>query len=253
MRFRPFCFRLALPIIGLLLTTGSLGERAARAQNTWSQPVTVTRKVKARKKYRVRVRPRQKVRVRLLSVQFRIMTVGPGGAATEVNPQAVFNPGDRLRLAVKANQRGYLYIIHQPAPHQPGALLFPNSRMNNGQNEVAQEVEFMVPSGCPPDARPQACSYEVNSAAGQEVFIVVFSRDQFLDLPNTATDVMGGISPQFLQQLASQSEQQLSRPQPGDTTFSVRISNLNRSDNEELIVPYILRKSGHPRSGAGLR
>ncbi|MBV9928128.1 MAG: DUF4384 domain-containing protein [Acidobacteria bacterium] len=250
MRSRPFYFRLALSIIGLLLTTGSFGARVARAQNTWSQPVTVTRKVKPRRKYKVRVRPRQTVRVRLLSVQFRIMIVGPSGAATEINPQAVFNPGDRLRLAVKANQRGYLYIIHQPAPNQPGALLFPDSRMNNGQNEVAQEVEFVVPPGCPP-APPQACSYEVNSVAGQEVFTVVFSRDQFLDLPNTATDVMGGISPQFLQQLASQSEQQLSRPQPGDTAFSVRISNLNRADNEELIVPYILRKSG--RSGTSIR
>ena len=249
MPFKPFGFRPALMMTVILLASVPFGGRVAKAQNTWTESVTVTRKVKPRKKYRVRVRPRQAVRVRLLSVQFRILTVGRDGKATEVNPQAVFNPGDRLRLAVKANQRGFLYIIHQSAPDKPGALLFPNSRINNGQNEVEREVEFVVPSGCP----TEPCVYEVNSFPGQEVFTVIFSRDQFLDLPNSATDVSGGINPQYLQQMASLSGQKLSRPQTGDSIFSVRISNLNRSDNEEIIVPYMLRKSGLRQAGASVR
>src|SRR5215207_2817546 len=98
MRCRPSGFRLALPVIGILLASGAFDERVAKAQNTWTESVPVVRNVKPRvKKYKVKPRPRQKVQVRLLSVQFRVLAISRSGTATEINPQAVFNPGDRLR------------------------------------------------------------------------------------------------------------------------------------------------------------
>jgi len=215
------------------------------AQAEWNAKVPVERKDKGRPaaKVRPKPKPRQIVReqLRLLSVQWRILKVEPGGAE-EVSPMTVFNPGDRLRLAVKTNQDGFLYIIHQGRADQPGQILFPDSRMNKGRNNVKRNIEYVVPSGCPPDVPAADCSYPVNSTSPQEQFTVVFSRDALLEIPQDATDISGGINPEALKELGSKSGQRLSKPRTGDSDNSVRITNLNRNDNEEIIVPYTLRK-----------
>ena len=247
MRPKTYNFRLFATLSGFLLTLLLSSGHTATAQNDWNNVVPVVRQDKGRPPRTSRPKPKKRSPVvreqlRLLSVQWRILNVGANGSTTEVNPMTTFNPGDRLRLAVKTNQDGFLYIIHQGRADQPGQILFPDSRINSGRNNVKRGIEYIVPSGCPPEVPAAACSYAVNSASPQEQFTVVFSRDAMLELPKDATEITGEIKPEALMELGAKSGQRLSDPKTGDSDFSVRITNLNRNDNEEIIVPYTLRK-----------
>lgn len=239
--------------------------REAFAQESWNTTVPIVRKqkpthapIKRKTRRIVRRRPNKPPIVeevtepevaRLLAVQWRILKLDPNGAQTEVSANTVFNPGDRLRLAVKTNQDGYLYVIHQASAGQPGEVLFPQSNINNGQNLVKGETEFVVPSNCTVGATAAAdCAYVVNGSGTPENFMVIFSRSAFLNLPNDAREASGGIKPTVLMELLRSSREIPVKPLPGDTPFSVRLINPNPKDNEELVVPYVLYKKSERSS-----
>src|SRR4051812_47112443 len=50
-----------------------------------------------------------------LTAQYRLLKVNDNGSQVEVSPVTVFNPGDRLRMAVKADADVYVFVIHQRA------------------------------------------------------------------------------------------------------------------------------------------
>jgi hypothetical protein len=69
---------------------------------------------------------------------------------------------------------------------------------------------------------------------------LIFSRDKIDDLPNSATD--DGtiiIKKEVLAEVKSGSRQQFSKTNPNATT--VQFTNLNRNDNEELIIETKIR------------
>jgi hypothetical protein len=242
-----------MPVIGSLLLPLMLFAPKVAAQVdsvTYDKPVTVERVVKKRRKMRkprpqpTKKRPKIIEKVPLLAVQYRIMKVDMDGAMQETNAALnTFFAGDRLRLAVKANQDGYLYIIHQTSKDADGQIIFPQSRVNGGQNYVTKNQELILPSGCPAGTKPQDCSLIVLPPAGQEYFTLIFSRDMLLDLPNLATEAGGGVRPSVLQQLLGESGQTLELVQ-GDTKFAIKIVNINTKDNEEIIKTLVLNKGG---------
>lgn len=207
------------------------------------RPVTITRKTKPRRK----PSPRRKVKrapveqVPLLSLQMRVLKLNKDGTQDETNPIATFFAGDLLRLAVRANQDGYLYIIHQSGPDKDGKIIFPDSRINGGQNFVTKNQEFVIPSNCPVGTDAQPCALPVLPPAGQEYFTLIFSRDILLDLPNQASEAGGGIKPQTLMQLLSESGQKL-RTTQGTSRYAIKIINTNTKDNEEIIKTLVLNK-----------
>lgn len=217
---------------------------------TYDRPVTVERKEKPRRRARKpRPKPKRKAapiveKVLLLAVQYRIMKVSSDGVMEETNSTVnTFFAGDRLRLAVKANQDGYLYIIHQMGKDMDGEIIFPQSRVNNGQNFVSKNQEIFLPSNCPAGIRPADCVLPVLPPAGQEYFTVIFSRDMLLDLPNQAAEAGGRIRPQIIQQLLNESGQNLELVQ-GDTKYAIKLVNKNTKDNEEIIKTLVLNKGG---------
>ncbi|MBV9211651.1 MAG: DUF4384 domain-containing protein [Acidobacteria bacterium] len=244
-----------MPVIGSLLLplvlSSSSPKVAAQVDSvTYDKPVAVERKEKPRRKMRkprpkpTRQRPKVVEQVPLLAVQYRILKVDMDGAMQETNGALnTFFANDRLRLAVKANQDGYLYVIHQSSKEANGQLIFPQSRVNNGQNYVTKNQELILPSGCPTGTKPADCSFIVMPPAGQEYFTLIFSRDMLLDLPNLATEAGGGVRPEVIQQLLNESGQSLEIVQ-GDTKFALKIVNINTKDNEEIIKTLVLNKGG---------
>jgi hypothetical protein len=236
----------------LLLAAVFSGALAASAQDNplfWKKPVEIKRVEKKRRVYRPRPkRPARRPAVEqepLLAIQWRVLKLNDDGSQSETNPGAVFYPGDRLRLAVKANQDGYLYIIHQKAPDQDGQIVFPDSRLNNGQNFVTRDQEFIVPSKCPAGINPRDCALIVTPPSGQEFFTVIFSRDLMLDLPNKAIEAGGAIKPEVLRQLKAESGQELKRQQGvGANRYAIYVVNTNAENNEELIETLVLNKGG---------
>lgn len=235
-----------------------------------SKKVNITRKVtivRVEKKSRTNYRkstPKTKtaakktvvkrIVVPLLAAQLRLLKVEENGNETEINPLAAFLPEDRLRLSIKTNQRGYLYIIRQAAPEADGEIIFPTTLVNNGSNYVAPNVEYVIPRGCPTEyaPTPRDCALKLfpYDEAPQEFFTLIFTRDSLVDLPNdvkntrvSLTNLMsaGKISAATLIDLIEDSGQDLVSQQ-GDTPYAMRIVNINAKDNEEIIETFVLGK-----------
>jgi hypothetical protein len=255
--YRAFTFYLiailAVPLMQAILNDKIIAQDSDSGSLRWDPPVTIKRKEKPRRAPRPKPtrRPtRRPVKAAveesapMLTLQYRVMKVREDGTALETNPGAVFFPGDRLRLAVKANQAGYIYIIQQKQNmSQPGMIVFPNSQVNGGQNYVKKDQEFIIPSNCPAGMNPRDCSVLVTPPSGQEFFTLIFSRDLILDLPNQAAQAGGMIMPNIIQELKRASGQILIRKQiPSAGPYTIWVRNTNVEDNEELIETLTLNK-----------
>lgn len=228
-------------------------------KTTWDKPQQVKRQVKSRRVYR----PRKRYRARpaaelspLLTVQYRVLIRRPDGSPAESSIASVFHSGDRLRLGVTANQDGFLYVIHQKEG-QDGQVLFPDSRVNNGENYVSRNQEFILPPVNCPAENPDECWYPVTDDPAKEYFIFVFSRDQITDLPNnpgsndaarqalTQGVLKREVIETYLRSARLHDYKVYSRP-AGATSptsrYAVWVTNINRSDNEEIILRVPLNK-----------
>jgi hypothetical protein len=231
-----------------------------------AKKVNVTRKVtivrvakKSRSNYRKPTnKPIKKVvktiQVPLLAAQLRLLNVDREGKETEVNPIAAFTTNDRLRMSIKANQTGYLYVIRQASPEADGEIIFPTTLVNNGSNLVKANVEYVLPRGCPAEyvPEPRDCALQLfpYTDAPQEFFTLIFTRDSLVDLPNDVKNTRvslanlmsaGKISAKTMIDLIEDSGQDLISQQ-GDTPFAMRIVNINPKDNEEIIETFVLSK-----------
>src|SRR5215813_2304056 len=229
------------------------------SSTTWDKPQTVQRQAKPKRVYRptpkAKVRPKTQL-APLLTVQYRVLIKRPDGTSGESSLASVFHAGDQLRLGVTANQSGFLYVIYQKE-NEDGLIMFPDSRVNNGENYVNRNQEFILPPVNCPSADPDECWYKVTNDPAKEFFIVVFSRDQIVDLPNTAggneavrSALTSGVLKKevidsYIRSARMQDYKIYSRPanatNPG-SRYAVWVTNINRADNEDVIVRVPLNK-----------
>lgn len=179
-------------------------------------------------------------RAPLLKLEWRLYKVLGDGSEQEA-AQDSFQRGDRIRLSVRTNQDGYLYVVHQSSPASPGEVIFPDSRLNYGNSSVYKSEEFVLPSNCPVKISRRDCALILTSSADAESFHLFFSRDPFKDLPNSASDETRNISPEILEKLTNDSGQTL-KAQRGSTPFSQILVNINTRDNEDIIAKIVLDK-----------
>jgi len=228
-----------------------------------AKKVNITRKVtivrvqkKSRSNYRKTTVKKvvKTIQVPLLAAQLRLLNVDKEGNETEVNPIAAFTPNDRLRMSIKANQTGYLYVIRQASPEADGEIIFPTTLVNNGSNLVKANIEYALPRNCPleyvPEPRDCALQLFPYDESPQEFFTLIFTRDSLVDLPNDVKNTRvslanlmsaGKISAKTMIDLIEDSGQDLVSQQ-GDTPFAMRIVNINPKDNEEIIETFVLSK-----------
>lgn len=263
MKMRNANFRRIGMFLGLLLllaTAGLIPVLAQESSTTWDKPQQVVRQAKTKRVYK----PRKKYRVRpkveqspLLTVQYRILIKRPDGTEGESSLASVFHPGDQLKLGVTANQDGFLYVIYQKEG-QDGVVQFPDSRVSNGENYVDRNREFILPpTNCPaPD--PSECWYKVNTDPEKEFFIIVFSRDQIVDLPQKNGEVSvearqafasgvlrKAVIDEYIQSAHVRDYKIYSRPARANSPasrYAIWVTNTNRSDNEEIILRVPLNK-----------
>lgn len=215
----------------------------------WYAEVTVDR---VKKPDRPTVHPLPKTQpAALLTLQWRVLKRGDNNVQLEADANQVFRTGDRLKLAVTTNQKGYLYVIHR-MNNGDGKLVFPDPRSNNGLNEVKKNQEYVIPSFCPgfPD---NLCWWQMDPPTGRENFIVVFSRDPYEKLPRRVTADNGDyeypvIQHDLIEHLTNTSKQEvkevtgrLTIPGKPPARFATRLQNINLKDNEELIATIQLK------------
>lgn len=220
----------------------------AIAQDRWDDPVKIKRQPSAPNRKPAPRRVKRTVateeRAPLLTVQWRLLKFTDDGLRKVVSVDETFTVQDRLLLAVKANQNGYLYIIRQPTADRDGQLLFPSRHYNGGRNYVRTDQEFVLPSDCGDFAVP--CWFTLPPPAGKEVITLIFSRDEIEELPNfvSPSAVAPNVPARVVSQLLAGSQQRLQRiPGVLRDRYTIWVRNTNAENNEEIIETLTLNKA----------
>ncbi len=95
-----------------------------------------------------------------------------GDQPLEVGLSTVFHAGDRIRLAVEANDDGYLYVVNQGSSGT-WKLLFPSAEIKDGDNRIQKRVRYEIPSGY---------TFTFDEQAGEEKLFIVLTRRPEPDL-----------------------------------------------------------------------
>lgn len=95
-----------------------------------------------------------------------------GEEQAEADADATFHAGDRIRLAVEANDDGYLYVVNRGSSGT-WKLLFPSPEVKDGDNRVHKRVRYEIPSGY---------TFTFDEQAGEEKLFIVLSRQPEPDL-----------------------------------------------------------------------
>jgi hypothetical protein len=251
--------RLIGAVVGLLLMLVMALPAVAQDSPSWNKTVPketpkpkptpapkppVKRAAKATPRPAPRPRPKQPAQP-LLAVQFRVFKVNDNNSQVEVNPLTVFNKGDRIRIAMKANQDVYLYVIRQPAATDDGSIFFPDSRINSGQNFLVRDTEVVLPGGCGAGVLPQDCALRVDANPGPEVFTMILSRSPSIDLlENQTTAITNGLKPQVLEGYLRNANLKLDTSGRADSIFGRMVRNTDPKANDKIIVRYLLNKRG---------
>ncbi len=78
-------------------------------------------------------------------LMYYIERQGPDGRVDRVNPTTIFHSGDKIRLQLKSNVAGRLVIAQRNADGSSG-VLFPDSRVNGGDNRIQANTVAALPS-----------------------------------------------------------------------------------------------------------
>jgi len=95
-----------------------------------------------------------------------------GDDQAEADSDATFHAGDRIRLAVEANDDGYLYVVNRGSSGT-WKVLFPSPETKDGDNRVQKRVRYEIPSGY---------TFTFDEQAGEEKLFIVLSRQPEPDL-----------------------------------------------------------------------
>jgi hypothetical protein len=231
-----------LPVLGCLSVMALSPGFALTQQSdplTVGVPVTIIRNQKANRK--ISYKSKGFEYAPLLKLEWRLFRIMHDGSEQEIGQQSLFKHNDRLRISVRANQYGYLYVVHQSSPASPGTFVFPNVQLNDGSSAIGRGEEIVLPSNCPINIERRDCAFILSRSEGPEQLYLIFTRDAFIDLPNTAADAGHHISADALNKLRRESGQVLRR-QKGSTALSELLTNVNTRDNEDIIETVEINK-----------
>ena len=102
------------------------------------------------------------------------------GRAVRIDPAREFHNGDRIRISLEPNIDGYLYVFHTEGDGQP-EMIFPDARLEGGENWVEAHVPMDVPSTVETDERLKWFQFYGNPAT-EHVFVVL-TREPLADVP----------------------------------------------------------------------
>lgn len=93
------------------------------------------------------------------------------GDAVRVDPARAFKNGDSVRISLESNTDGYLYIFHTENDSDP-EMLYPDARLDEGNNYIEAHVPYEIPSGQEKEERLRWFTF-YGKPATERVYIVV--------------------------------------------------------------------------------
>ena len=109
------------------------------------------------------------------------------GRGVRVEPSREFHNGDSVRLALEPNVDGYLYIFDAENESAP-QMIYPDPRLDAGDNSVEAHVPIEIPSSEETDERLRWFTFYGNS--GNEHLYVVVTREPLNGVP-AGDDLVG--------------------------------------------------------------
>lgn len=106
-----------------------------------------------------------------LGVRYSVLKRGASGDE-EVDPDAVFHSGDRIRLSVEVNDAGYLYIVNRGSSGV-WKVLFPSPEISSGDNRVEKGKRYQIPS---------QYTFTFDEQPGKETLFLIVARQPERDL-----------------------------------------------------------------------
>jgi len=106
------------------------------------------------------------------------------GRAVRIDPAREFHNGDRIRISLEPNIDGYLYVFHTEGEGRP-EMIFPDARLEGGENWVEAHVPIDVPSTVETDERLKWFAFYGNPAT--EHLFVVLTREPLPEVPMAET------------------------------------------------------------------
>jgi hypothetical protein len=109
------------------------------------------------------------------------------GRGVRVEPSREFRNGDRVSISLEPNIDGYIYVFHTENDGAP-EMIFPDARLDSGDNSIEAHVPFEVPSSEETDERLRWFTFYGNG--GTEHLYVVVTREPLNGVP-TGDDLVG--------------------------------------------------------------
>jgi hypothetical protein len=109
-----------------------------------------------------------------LGVRCSLLKRSDSGRYDEIDAGTVFRSGDKLKVVVKANDAGYLYVISR-GPSGTWMVQFPSPDIDGGNNRIGRDLDYTVPPGG---------RFNFTDEAGEEKLFIVLSRVPAQDLEN---------------------------------------------------------------------
>jgi len=122
-----------------------------------------------------------------IGLGYTLFMKSANGRGVRVEPSREFHNGDSVRLALEPNVDGYLYIFDAENEGAP-QMIYPDPRLDAGDNSVEAHVPIEIPSSEETDERLRWFTFYGNS--GNEHLYVVVTREPLKGVP-TGDDLVG--------------------------------------------------------------
>jgi Domain of unknown function (DUF4384) len=166
----------AAVIFLICLASAALAQRKDDEEVVRNFVSTRDRVVTRRSKSKSRGQPRP---TRRIGLGYTLFKRGPRDAAVRVSTGHEFRGGDAVRFMVESNITGYLYVFHVENDG-PAKMIFPDARLEGGNNAVKAHVPREVPSSSEED--PEFRWFHFNQAVAIERFYLFVTREPLPDV-----------------------------------------------------------------------
>src|SRR5712691_1247834 len=128
-----------------------------------------------------------KTEAQAIGLGYTLFMKDASGRGVRVGPSREFHNGDSVRLALEPNVAGYLYIFDAENESAP-QMIYPDPRLNAGDNSIEAHVPIEIPSSEETDERLRWFSFYGNG--GNEHLYGVVTREPVNGVP-TGDDLVG--------------------------------------------------------------
>lgn len=124
--------------------------------------------------------PSKPVNARRLGLGVTLFMRDSNGLAVRVDPDHVFQKGDRVRVLLETNADGYLYIFNT-TDDGPATMIYPHADLDEAGNYLQAHVPFEIPTSLAAEERLRWFAFD--EVAGTEHLFFVFTREPLSGLP----------------------------------------------------------------------